>query len=183
MHFGSLMSLFFVWFVLACLHVYVYSKFMNSVVIQKKGKKNLWTMWEHHCRAMSTLCYEGWILVRSLRAVVNLALTSCSPVTKKVMSSASTFEATRCTIVKVQEIKRGCNNSLGSRNMHVVWCMYVTLSLQVSSECASKILFTEYRPTVASKILPTQLKISAKERWSAWLGSAANLVQHWSLFL
>ena len=41
MHFGSLMSLFFVWFVLACLHVYVYSKFMNYVVIQKKGKKNL----------------------------------------------------------------------------------------------------------------------------------------------
>jgi len=84
MHFGSLMSLFFVWFVLACLHVYVYLKFMNSVVIQKKGKKNLWTMWEHHCRAMSTLCYEGWILVRSLRAVVNLALTSCSPVTKRL---------------------------------------------------------------------------------------------------
>ena len=65
--------------------------------------------------------------------------------------------------------------------MHVVWCMYVTLSLQVSSECASKILFTQSTDLQwhVKSYLHVQLKISATEQ-DGQLGSAqlvANLVQ------
>jgi len=57
--------------------------------------------------------------------------------------------------------------------MHVVWCMYVTLSLQVSSQCASKILVTQSTDLQwqVKSYLHVELKISAKEQ-DGQLGSA-----------